>query len=222
MPKPIFVLLHGAWHTPACYNPIKSFLSTHGYTSICPSLPSVAFAPPPNPLEEDIKIIRSTVLDLVAENDVVVVMRSYSGIPGGSALEGLDKESCKGRRIKGGVIRLVYVMAWMVDEGYVYSAGRKTDNTSGAIVVDGEVCNSSAILSGRYEYLLPSHRPAQWPSHPQQPNPSSTKTSPSPRPPTGLPCSSHKASQSSEARLATRRGDTYLQRTCSARMISLR
>lgn len=150
MPKPIFVLIHGAWHTPACYNPIRSFLSAHGYTSICPSLPSAAFAPPPNPLEEDIKTIRSVVLDLVAENDVVVVMHSYGGIPGGSALEGLDKESCKGRKIEGGVIRLVYVMAWMVDEGYVHSAGsRRRDDASGAIVVDREVCPSSAILSGR-------------------------------------------------------------------------
>ena len=38
--------------------------------------------------------IWSTVADLVEdENDVVVVMHSLSGIAGGQALEGLDKES---------------------------------------------------------------------------------------------------------------------------------
>lgn len=146
MPKPVFVLIHGAWHTPACYDRTKSLLSPHGYTSICPSLPSVSFTPPPNAFQEDIKTIRSTVLDLVADNDVVVVMHSYSGIPGGSALDGLDKESCEGRGLKGGVMRLVYVAAWMVDEGYVHSFGGRKDNTSGPIKVDEEVCTASAAL----------------------------------------------------------------------------
>ena len=138
--KPVFVLLHGAWHTPACYAPLTSLLSIHGYTSICPALPSVGLTPSPaEALKADIAVVRVAVQELLNDGrDVVVVMHSYSGIPGGSALEGLDKDSRAGRGLRGGVIRLVYVMAWMVGEGYVHSRRRK-DDSAGPVVVDEKV-----------------------------------------------------------------------------------
>ncbi len=144
MRKPTFVLLHGAWHNPTCYTAVQSHLFAHGYTATCPLFPSVGYNHPPsnkNALEADIETVRSTVEDLVDDGkDVIVVMHSYSGIPGGAALEGLDKKSCEERGIRGGVVRLVYLMAWMVAEGYMHTAeGGKRDDSDGAVEVDEKV-----------------------------------------------------------------------------------
>ena len=48
--------------------------------------------------------------------EVVVVMHSYSGLPGGEALKGFGKKERQG--LEGGVILLVFVMAWIVPVGF--------------------------------------------------------------------------------------------------------
>lgn len=139
MLKPVFVLLHGAWHSPACFDPIKSILSTYDYTCVCPSLPSVGGNPPTKDFEPDVQVIRSTVAELVEEKDVIVVMHSYSGIPGGTALEGLDKKTCEQKGLKGGVVRLVYIMSFMVPEGFQHSPPGTRDNMVPTMLTDFEV-----------------------------------------------------------------------------------
>ena len=139
MSKPVFVCLHGAWHSPACYDAVKSTLAQDGYLCVCPSLPSVGGSPPTSDFTEDVTTIRSTVAELVKEHDVIVVMHSYSGIPGGQALEGLDKKTTMERGLKGGVVRLVYIMSFMVPEGFQHSPKGTRDYMIPAMKTDFEV-----------------------------------------------------------------------------------
>lgn len=139
MSKPTFVCLHGAWHDPSCYDGVKSLLTSYGYKCICPSFPSTGAQPPTYDFTEDVDTIRSTVVELVQDQDVIVVMHSYSGIPGGSALEGLDKQSCQKRGFKGGVVRLIYIMSFMVPEGFQHSPRGTRDNMVPSMKTDFEV-----------------------------------------------------------------------------------
>ncbi|KAH7380272.1 Alpha/beta hydrolase fold-1 [Phaeosphaeria sp. MPI-PUGE-AT-0046c] len=129
MSKPVFVLLHGAWHKPQCWDLVVKELAKVGYDAVVPALPSSGSNPPTPDWSADIEIIRNTVSDLVEkERDVVVVMHSFSGMTGGTALEGLDKDSRVAKSLSGGVIRLIYVVAFLVPEGFQHSAHGTRDN----------------------------------------------------------------------------------------------
>ncbi|KAI1188030.1 alpha/beta-hydrolase [Nemania serpens] len=128
MAGPVFVLLHGAWHSPRCWNLLVSELNKAGYATETPALPSTGSVPPTPDWAGDIDTIRSTVSKLVVDQDVVVVMHSFSGMTGGNALEGLDKESCRAKGLKGGVVRLVYLVAFLVPEGFQHSPPGTRDN----------------------------------------------------------------------------------------------
>lgn len=119
MSKPVFVLLHGAWHSPRCWDRLVAALDNSGYTSVTPGLPTSSPTPVLPDWNRDIDTIRETVLKL-AENDhnIVVVMHSFSGMTGGTALESLRKEYRAAKGMKGGVIRLVYIAAFIAPEGF--------------------------------------------------------------------------------------------------------
>ncbi|TGJ88431.1 hypothetical protein E0Z10_g340 [Xylaria hypoxylon] len=121
MASPAFVLLHGAWHSPRCWSRLVPELEKAGYTTVAPSLPSSGSTPPTRDWAGDVEVIRRTVSQLVMERGVVVVMHSFSGMTGGTALEGLDKQSCLAKGLRGGVVRLIYVVAFLVPEGFQHS-----------------------------------------------------------------------------------------------------
>lgn len=138
--KPTFVLLHGAWHSPSCWSKATALLSTHGYASITPALPSTGASPPLPDFTADVETIRSAITELVEEGkDVIVVTHSYSGIPGGQALEGLDKKTVAEKGDKGGVVRMVYIMSFIVPEGFQHSPHGTRDNMVPAMKTDFEV-----------------------------------------------------------------------------------
>ncbi|KAK7959175.1 Alpha/beta hydrolase fold-1, partial [Apiospora aurea] len=143
--KPFFVL-HGAWHTSKCFIPLISALQDPGFDNrvVCPALPSSNTAPLPTDWNADVETIRTTVFKLVEKHDVVVVMHSFSGLTGGTSLERLDKQACKAKGLTGGAIRLVYIAAFLVPEGFQHSpAGTrgnmvpqmKTDMDAGSITI---------------------------------------------------------------------------------------
>jgi pimeloyl-ACP methyl ester carboxylesterase len=117
MSKPTFIFLHGAWHTPKCWNRLVEELDKRGYSAVTLALPLTGSTPPAPDWAQDIDVIRKTVSDLIREHDVIVVMHSFSGMTGGTALDGLDKETCLSKGFKGGVIRLIYINAFIVPEG---------------------------------------------------------------------------------------------------------
>lgn len=135
-----FVLLHGAWHTPKCWAPLVSSLSAATCESITPAMPSSGSTPPTPDFSADVTIIRNTVLDLVDQGrEVVVVLHSFSGITGGTALEGLDIASRAAKGLKGGVVRLIYVAAFLVPEGFQHSKPDTWENRIEEMKVDFEV-----------------------------------------------------------------------------------
>lgn len=140
MPEPVFVLLHGAWHTPRCWNRLIAQLDAAGYASVAPALPSSGSNPPVPDWSQDIETIRNTVSSLIQEHDVVVVTHSFSGMTGGTALEGLDKETSLSKGLKGGVVRLVYIAAFLVPEGFQHSPRGTRDNMVPQMRTDLEVC----------------------------------------------------------------------------------
>lgn len=130
MSKPTFVCVHGAWHSPKCFDQIRTILSARAYDCICPSLPSTGGKsyPPNYDFAEDVTAIRAPIIELVKDKDVIVILHSYSGIPGGQALEGLDKESCSAKGLSGGVTRIIYIVAFLVPEGFQHSPTGTRDN----------------------------------------------------------------------------------------------
>ena len=89
----------------------------------------------------DVDMIRSTVTGLVEQSqEVIVVTHSYSGIPGGQALEGLDRKSRSEQGLAGGVTRLIYIMSFIVPEGFQHSARGTRDNMVPMMKTNFEVC----------------------------------------------------------------------------------
>lgn len=112
MSKPIFVCVPGASHSHLIWEPLKRALAFHGYTTVPLALPSVGGNPPTYDFNEDVQAIRNLVTEISdSGSDVIVVLHSYSGLPGGEALRGLSKVERQQRGLKGGVVRLVFIMS---------------------------------------------------------------------------------------------------------------
>lgn len=121
MSKLAFVLVHGAWHDPSCWDKVKHALSDQGFHCVCPALPSTHEPPIPD-LQPDVDVVRSQVEKLIDQGlQVIVVCHSYGGIPTGEALRDLDLNTRKLRGLPGGVVRLVYIMGFLVPEGFQQS-----------------------------------------------------------------------------------------------------
>ncbi|EPE36202.1 alpha/beta-Hydrolase [Glarea lozoyensis ATCC 20868] len=117
--KPIFVCIPGVSHPPIIYDPLKASLSLHGYTAILVSLPSIGASQPVYDFTDDVLAIRLAISRLVdAGTDVIVVIHGWSGVVGGEAVQGMSKAERARRGLRGGVVRLVFIMAWIVKEGF--------------------------------------------------------------------------------------------------------
>lgn len=112
MSKPIFVCVPGASHSHLIWEPLKRSLGYHGYTAVPLPLPSVGGNPPTYDFSEDVQAIRNLVTEISDSGaDVIVVLHAYAGIPGGEALRGLGKADRQQRGLRGGVVRLVFIMS---------------------------------------------------------------------------------------------------------------
>lgn len=125
MTKPTIVCVPGAWHTLEIYAKTLSILGNHGYATVGLPLPSVGASPPHTSFDEDVKGIRDCLTKLVVdeENEVVPVTHSYTGMPGAEAPGGLAKQEREAAGTRGGVIRLVFIMALAMPEGFQPTAG---------------------------------------------------------------------------------------------------
>lgn len=112
MSKPIFVCVPGASHSQLIYEPLRSILSFHGYTTVPLALPSVGGNPPTYDFREDVQAIRNLVTQIVESGaDVILVLHGYGGLPGAEALQGLGRDERSQRGLRGGVVRLVFIMS---------------------------------------------------------------------------------------------------------------
>jgi hypothetical protein len=125
MPKATIVCVPGAWHTPEIYSKTLGILDEHGYPTIGLPLASVGASPPHRSFDKDVKDIRDCLTKLVVEEEkeVVLVTHSYTGMPGAEAPVGLGKKEREAANKNGGVIRLVFIMAFAMPEGFQPTAG---------------------------------------------------------------------------------------------------
>ena len=75
--------------------------------------------------DEDVKAIRDTLIQLIdtEEKEGILVVHSYTGMPGAEAPEGLGKKDRQDKGLKGGVARLVFIMAYAMPEGFQPTVG---------------------------------------------------------------------------------------------------
>ena len=118
-PKPTFICVPGANHSANVFEPLKTALASYGYTVLPLTLPSIGSSPPTYDFTEDVTTIRNAVSHFVERGDeVILVLHDYAGIPGGESLQGLGRPERKASGLRGGVIRLIFIMAWMVKEDF--------------------------------------------------------------------------------------------------------
>ena len=91
---PVFVLVPGAAQTPSHYAYLLHLLHSKGYPTLATASPSTLYGSEPVSAEDDAEFIRKRmllpVLDL-EKHDVILIMHSYSGIPGSASARGLGK-----------------------------------------------------------------------------------------------------------------------------------
>ncbi|KAF2667108.1 alpha/beta-hydrolase [Microthyrium microscopicum] len=119
---PTIVLVHGAFHVPAAYEPLTSILESSGYRVSAPHLPSTEDIPAIASMDPDVETIRSAVLKELGDGqDVVMFLHSYGGVPGSEALRGLSKSDRKASGEQTGVIAIVCGGANLLEEGEALS-----------------------------------------------------------------------------------------------------
>ena len=110
---PAIVLVHGAWSTPPIYDPFVKALRTAGYTVHCPLLPTCSSES--SKFSSDVTTIRNLVSSLVdASTNVLLLMHSYGGAVGSSAVADLSSKERAQQGLKGGVVHLLYLSAYIL------------------------------------------------------------------------------------------------------------
>jgi len=116
--KPSIVFVAGAFSKFDAYTLTSNILEQEGYEVIPVSLPSVGADPPHETITEEVSAIRDATMKPMSEGkDVVLVVHSWAGVPGSEAMKGLGKAAREREGLKGGVVRLVYLTAVVLDVG---------------------------------------------------------------------------------------------------------
>ncbi len=121
--RPLVLLIHGAWHTPAHYRTFLDAVEAAGYQTAAPELVSSgAGATAGNPAEADVGLITRFARELIDGDDgeareVMVVAHSYGGIIAQAALAGLGVRTRRALGLKGGVTRIFLVAALVLAVG---------------------------------------------------------------------------------------------------------
>jgi pimeloyl-ACP methyl ester carboxylesterase len=87
--KPTLVFVPGAWHSANVWNKVTSILEAQGYKCISVTLPTT-ISDPTKSFKDDFQAVRDAIVSETSQkHDVVVVMHSYGGAVGVSAIKGL-------------------------------------------------------------------------------------------------------------------------------------
>jgi hypothetical protein len=117
--RPFIVIVPGASQSPAHYGYLSHLLLQVGYPVFSALLPSVGTTGNVT-VDDDTSYVRNNmlipVLD-VEEHDVVMLMHSYSSVPGSAAAKGLGPAERKAQGKKTAVIGQVYLSALLPKGG---------------------------------------------------------------------------------------------------------
>jgi len=116
--RPVFVLVPGNFLPPAYYASTAKLLESHGYQTRLVAIPSTGSQSPLTSNEPDIVVVRA-VLEELSESgkEIIVVAHSYGSIPTCEAAKGLGIQERLKLGKSGGLARLVFVAAWLLQEG---------------------------------------------------------------------------------------------------------
>lgn len=117
--KPTVLFVHGLWHTPIHFRRIRDLIESNGYSTSCPALPSVGQRPPVG-LMDDAQCIREELGNLIdhERRTVIVIAHSYGGVVTTQAVDArFAFQSRRTRGLTGGVIRIVYMCAFLLPQG---------------------------------------------------------------------------------------------------------
>ena len=122
--KPAILLVQGSFQLPEVYSKLTNSLKAKGYSVTHPELPSLTGQDDPSfgskTLLDDAAAIQHAAEKLVNEQNlpVVVIMHSYGGLVGTTSIsKELSWADRKEQGKSGGVLRLIYVTAFVLDEG---------------------------------------------------------------------------------------------------------
>lgn len=125
---PVFLILPGGSQNPTHYGYLAHLLQSAGYPTSSALLPSVGNSAKIT-IKEDITFIRDRLilpyLDL-ERRDVILVMHSYSGVPGSAAALGLGRKERAAQGKQGAVIGQIFYAAMLQkggDGGDLLTAG---------------------------------------------------------------------------------------------------
>ena len=117
--KPTIFFIHGAFHSSIHLEPFSRFLSSHGYPTHCPDLPTSKGLSTTDAYE-DAAFVESEIGKLVESEgkDVVVLLHSYGGfVPSMALPEAFAKKQRLSKGLPGGIVRLLYIAAIVVPIG---------------------------------------------------------------------------------------------------------
>lgn len=120
--KTSFIIVPGSFATAPLYDGLVAILRDQGHTARAIDLPSAndgSRLPAPTG-EDDAKHIREevlTTLDGEKGSDVVVMLHSYSGVPGSSALKGLGRTDRSAEGKTTAVVGVLYLAAFVLPLG---------------------------------------------------------------------------------------------------------
>ena len=118
--KPVVVVIPTAWHSPKHYSLLIDHLKRAEYEVSVQPLPSVSLVVPVNVhAASDADFIRHQLLLplLNRGKDVLLVMHAYGSGPGSVAASGLSKKERSTEGVKGGVVGLVLIAGFLLNEG---------------------------------------------------------------------------------------------------------
>lgn len=125
--RPVFLILPGGSQNPTHYGYLAHLLQSAGYPTSSALFPSVG-NPAKISVQDDMDFFRERlILPYLDEgHDVIVLMHSYSAVPGSAAARGLGKQERAAQGKKGGVIGQIFYAAMLQkggDETDLFTAG---------------------------------------------------------------------------------------------------
>ncbi|KAJ5668097.1 uncharacterized protein N7477_006667 [Penicillium maclennaniae] len=138
--KPTILLIPGAWHEAGIFDTVAAILRAQGYPVESMTLPS-AGGPVSTTVADDAEYIRGRYLkELVAQGkEVVMVMHSYSGIPGTESIQGLARKDLEAQGKQGGVVAIVYISAFLMPAGQSLEFASPHKGLDPAVTIEGDV-----------------------------------------------------------------------------------
>ncbi|KAI0126275.1 Alpha/beta hydrolase fold-1 [Xylariales sp. AK1849] len=141
-PKPAILIVHGAFHPPACYDPLTTKLQAAGFEVVVPRLPSIGEGVFGVTLDEDVALVRqSATLLFESRKEVILVGHSYGGFLATVVAKDYSVEERAAKGQQGGFRGIVYLAGTLTDKGKDTTASTNPALTEvlEITVVDGKV-----------------------------------------------------------------------------------